>query len=58
MKKDQIKGRIKTIKGETKEAVGKLIGDKELEAEGKAQKGIGKIQSTYGDLTNDIEKKD
>ncbi len=58
MKNDKIKGHIKTIKGTAKEVTGKLIGDKELELEGMAQKKIGKVQTTYGELKDEIEKKD
>ncbi len=58
MKNDQIKGRLKVIEGKTKEAIGKLIGDKELEIKGTAQKTAGKAQATYGDLENELDKRD
>ena len=56
MKKDQIKGQIKKTKGTAKEVIGKLIGNKELEAEGKIEKAVGSAQATYGDFKNEVEK--
>jgi len=48
MNKDQIKGRTKQAKGEVKQVIGKLVGDKSLETKGAIQKAAGKIQNTYG----------
>jgi len=56
MNKDQVKGRVSKTKGEIKEAVGKAVGDKSLEIEGKVQKIAGKSQAAYGDLKSDIKK--
>ena len=56
MNKDQIKGRVKEAKGKVKEVTGKLVGNKELEQEGKLQKSGGKVQAGYGDLKEDITK--
>lgn len=55
MNKDQVKGRIEQVKGEGKELVGKVVGNKELEQKGKAQKIGGKVQTGYGDLKKDIK---
>ena len=56
MKKDQIKGRVKEATGKSKEVVGKVIGNKDLEIEGKTQKNVGKVQATYGDIKDKVEK--
>jgi len=49
MDKDRIKGTAKQATGAVKEAVGKLVGDEKLAAEGKVDKAEGKVQSIYGD---------
>jgi uncharacterized protein YjbJ (UPF0337 family) len=56
MNKDQIKGRVEETKGDVKEAVGKVVGNKELELEGKLENAAGKVQAQYGDLKEDIKK--
>jgi len=56
MNKDQIKGRAKQAKGEVKEVVGKLVGDKAMETKGVIQKGAGKIQNSYGNAKDKIKK--
>jgi len=55
MNKDQFKGRFEELKGGVKEATGKLVGDKALEAKGSAQKNVGEAQETVGDLQQAIE---
>lgn len=55
MNKDQVKGRIKEAKGMTKKVTGKITGNKSLEAEGKVEETLGKVQGGYGDLKDDIE---
>jgi uncharacterized protein YjbJ (UPF0337 family) len=56
MNKEQIKGRAKEAKGKVKEVVGKVVGNKDLEQEGKIQKTGGKAQAGYGDLKKDVKK--
>ena len=56
MDKNQVKGRIKEAEGKTKEVTGKIIGNKNLEQKGKAEKTVGKVQAGYGDLKNDVKK--
>lgn len=46
--KDRIKGAGNQAKGAIKEAAGKLVGDPKLQAEGKADKATGKVQSAIG----------
>lgn len=48
MDKDRIEGAGKQMKGAVKDAAGKVIGDRKLQAEGKADKVVGKVQSEVG----------
>ena len=41
MNKDQVRGRVKKVKGIIKETAGKAVGDKALEAKGSIQKNLG-----------------
>lgn len=50
MDKDRVVGSAKIVKGKVKVAVGKAIGDAKLEAEGKADKIEGEVQSAVGGL--------
>lgn len=56
MNKDQIKGRIKKVKGTVKETAGKVSGKEKLEQKGKLLKTAGKAQAGYGDIKHDIKK--
>jgi uncharacterized protein YjbJ (UPF0337 family) len=38
-----------------KEAAGKLVGDKTLEAKGNIQKNLGKVQAKFGDVKQDVK---
>ncbi len=57
MNKDQGKGRAKQVEGKVEEAAGKVLGNKEMETEGKLKGVIGKVQARFGDLKNDLSKK-
>ena len=48
MDKDRVKGSLDQAKGAVKEGLGNLTGDKKLQAEGKADKAAGKVESTVG----------
>ena len=48
MDKDRIAGAAKQVKGSIKDAIGKVTGDTETQAEGKAEKFEGKVQNTVG----------
>ena len=50
MHKDTIKGAAKDASGSIKQAVGKATGNKRLQAEGAAEKTVGKVQKGVGDL--------
>lgn len=56
MNKDQVKGRVKEVQGSAKEVAGKIVGNKQLEIEGKVQKNVGKFQAGFGDLKNSLKK--
>ena len=50
MDKDRVAGSVKQVK----EAVGKVVGDHKLEAEGKVEKAVGKVQSAVGGLKESV----
>lgn len=54
MDRDRIKGAANQVKGAVKEGAGKLTGDTKLEAEGKADKAFGKVQSAVGGAKDTI----
>jgi uncharacterized protein YjbJ (UPF0337 family) len=54
MNKDQVNGRAETIKGDVKEAAGKIVGNERLTTEGQADQVAGKTQSTVGDVKNNV----
>jgi uncharacterized protein YjbJ (UPF0337 family) len=56
MDKDRVEGSIKQAVGGVKQAAGKLIGDKKLEAEGSAEKTEGKIQNAVGGVKDTIRE--
>ncbi len=55
--KDRIAGSAKQVKGTIKQAVGKVVGDAKLQAEGKADKVKGKAQNAVGSLKDSIKGK-
>ncbi|MDF0604869.1 CsbD family protein [Neisseriaceae bacterium TC5R-5] len=55
--KDQVKGRVEEAKGRLKEIVGKVVGNKDLEAEGNIQKHDGAVQASVGDAKEHSAKK-
>jgi len=60
MDKDRIIGAAKEAKGTVKEAVGKVIGDAKLQADGRTEIVEGKVQNAIGglhDTVRDILKK-
>ena len=50
MNKDQVKGTMDKAKGSVKEAAGKAVGNKDLEAEGQVDKAGGAVQKKVGDV--------
>jgi uncharacterized protein YjbJ (UPF0337 family) len=54
--KDQVEGRANEAQGKVKEVIGKAVGNPTLEVKGKLQKNLGKVQSTVGDVKEDLKK--
>jgi uncharacterized protein YjbJ (UPF0337 family) len=50
-----VKGRVEQTKGQAKETTGAVVGNKDLEEKGKRQKNLGKIQSGFGDLKENLK---
>ena len=50
MDKQRIKGSAQQAKGKIKEVAGKAVGDKKLQAKGKAEKTGGKIRNAVGGM--------
>ncbi|HEY1930418.1 MAG TPA: CsbD family protein [Acetobacteraceae bacterium] len=48
MDKDRVEGMGHQAKGAVKDAAGKVLGDKKMEAEGKTEKTAGKVQNAVG----------
>ena len=57
MDKDRIAGVAKQMKGNVKEAAGKVTGDAKLKADGKADKTAGKIQNAVGGVKDALRGK-
>ncbi len=56
MNKDQVAGRATDIKGQVKEAAGKLVDSKKLQSEGLADQAVGKTQAQVGDAKESVKK--
>lgn len=52
--KDQVKGRVKEVKGTIKAAAGKLVGNEKLEVKGNTERILGKAQARFGDVKKDV----
>jgi len=48
--KNQVKGKLKELKGTAKEVAGRVTGDGELEVEGIIEKNVGKLQRGVGKI--------
>ena len=57
MDKNRVKGTGKQVSGSIKEAVGKITGDTETEAEGAAQRTAGKAQNAVGGAKDKVRDK-
>jgi len=57
MDKDRIKGSAQQAKGVAKEAAGKVLGDRKLETEGKADRATGKLRNAAGGLKDTLRGK-
>ncbi len=54
MDKNRIVGSAKELKGATKEAIGKAIGDAKLQSDGKADQAEGKVQNAIGGVNDAV----
>ena len=57
MDKDRVIGSAKVVKGKIKEAVGKAVGDVQLESEGTADRVEGEIQNAVGGIKDTLRGK-
>jgi uncharacterized protein YjbJ (UPF0337 family) len=48
MKSEQVEGVVEKVAGKAQSAVGKLLGDSKLEAEGAGRQAAGQLTQTYG----------
>lgn len=48
MDKDRVKGATKEVAGKVQETAGKMVGNRQMEAEGVVKQAEGKIQNTVG----------
>jgi uncharacterized protein YjbJ (UPF0337 family) len=53
---DKAEGKMHQVKGKIKETVGKLVGNKDLEAEGKGENLGGEVQEKVGDVKKVVGK--
>jgi len=56
MDKEHVKGAADKVKGATKDAVGKALGDKKMQAEGKFEKAKGAAHNVAGDAKDAAKK--
>jgi uncharacterized protein YjbJ (UPF0337 family) len=56
LKKNEIKGKAKQIRGKMKEKAGEITGDRDLQDEGTADRIEGKIQQKVGQAEAGVEK--
>ena len=51
---DEAKGKWEQAKGTVKDKVGEVTGDRDLEAEGEAQRAGGEVQETWGSVKRGV----
>ncbi|HDR9034799.1 TPA: CsbD family protein [Burkholderia vietnamiensis] len=56
MDRNRIEGKLKQVKGSVKEALGKVTGDRETEAEGVAEQRAGKLQEQAGEAADSVRR--
>lgn len=53
--KDHVEGAGRELKGKVKETTGRIVGDRDMEAEGAGEKFAGKLQQKVGDVKKVFE---
>jgi uncharacterized protein YjbJ (UPF0337 family) len=53
---DKVEGKYHKAKGDIKEKVGELTGDRDLESEGEVEKAEGKVQEKVGQIKKVFDK--
>jgi uncharacterized protein YjbJ (UPF0337 family) len=56
LKKNEVKGKARQIKGRVKEKAGEITGDRDLQDEGTAERVQGEIQQKIGQAQSGVEK--
>ncbi|AOI59312.1 general stress protein CsbD [Burkholderia diffusa] len=56
MDRNRIEGKLRQVRGSVKEALGKVTGDRETEAEGVAEQQAGKVQEKAGEAADALRK--
>ncbi|MEZ5956702.1 MAG: CsbD family protein [Hyphomonadaceae bacterium] len=56
MDKEHVKGAADKASGAIKEGIGKVLGDKSLEAKGKVDKAKGEAREVLGDVKDSLKK--
>lgn len=54
MKREQIEGVAEKAAGKAQSAVGRLLGDSQMEAEGAGHQAAGQVTKTYGDALDTV----
>ncbi|MBA1229880.1 CsbD family protein [Pseudomonas viridiflava] len=54
MKSEQVEGVAEKLVGKAQSAVGRLLGDSQLEAEGTGRQASGQLTKTYGDALDNV----
>lgn len=52
--RDEVEGKFDQVKGSVKETVGGAIGDRDMEAEGEADRASGNIQEGFGEAKRKV----
>lgn len=55
--KDELKGKLRKGKGEIKETTGRVLDDRELEDEGRADRAAGEVRDQYGKAKRKVGEK-
>ncbi|MFZ2807572.1 MAG: CsbD family protein [Desulfosalsimonadaceae bacterium] len=55
-KRDNAEGKMHQVKGTIKEVAGRIVGNKDLESEGKDENTDGKVQKKLGEIKKVVNK--